>query len=115
VKEGIWDMAYNMADTRMSSFLPTIKCSMCAREIEISMMGDHVCAPAAERELELLLAIPYQCILIISSLSSAGLTRELREPLQAETNEWFPFIKAGKATSTSSKHINCEYVTHSRL
>jgi hypothetical protein len=39
-----------MADARMSSFLPTIKCSMCAQEIEISMMGEHVCG-AAEREL----------------------------------------------------------------
>ncbi|OAF60004.1 hypothetical protein VC83_03053 [Pseudogymnoascus destructans] len=36
-----------MADTsRMSGFLPTIKCSMCAQEIEISMMGEHVCGPA---------------------------------------------------------------------
>jgi hypothetical protein len=32
-----------------SSFLPTIKCSMCAQEIEISMMGDHVCGAAPER------------------------------------------------------------------
>ena len=40
-----------MADTsRMSAFLPTIKCSMCAQEIEISMMGEHVCGPS-ERKL----------------------------------------------------------------
>jgi hypothetical protein len=32
------------------SFLPTIKCSMCAREIEISQMGDHVCGEPGERE-----------------------------------------------------------------
>ncbi|KFY13923.1 hypothetical protein V492_02968, partial [Pseudogymnoascus sp. VKM F-4246] len=38
-----------MADTsRMSGFLPTIKCSMCAQEIEISMMGEHVCSGPAE-------------------------------------------------------------------
>ncbi|KFZ17448.1 hypothetical protein V502_04596, partial [Pseudogymnoascus sp. VKM F-4520 (FW-2644)] len=38
-----------MADTsRMSGFLPTIKCSMCAQEIEISMMGEHVCGGPAE-------------------------------------------------------------------
>ncbi|CZR53012.1 related to PXL1 LIM domain-containing protein that localizes to sites of polarized growth, required for selection and/or maintenance of polarized growth sites [Phialocephala subalpina] len=32
-----------MDTTRVSSFLPTIKCSMCAADIEISQMGDHVC------------------------------------------------------------------------
>ena len=31
--------------TRASSFLPTIKCSMCSVEIPISAMGDHICAP----------------------------------------------------------------------
>lgn len=40
-----------MADSsRMSGFLPTIKCSMCAQEIEISMMGEHVCGGPAERK-----------------------------------------------------------------
>ncbi|TVY25085.1 Paxillin-like protein [Lachnellula hyalina] len=37
-----------MADTaRPSSFLPTIKCSMCAQDIEISQLGEHVCNGAA--------------------------------------------------------------------
>jgi hypothetical protein len=35
-----------MAPTRASSFLPTIKCSTCGHEIEISLMGDHVCTEA---------------------------------------------------------------------
>lgn len=40
-----------MALPRESAFLPTIKCSTCGREIEISMMGDHVCSEAdAESE-----------------------------------------------------------------
>ncbi|TVY17876.1 Paxillin-like protein 1 [Lachnellula arida] len=38
-----------MADTeRPSSFLPTIKCSMCAQDIEISQLGEHVCNGAGE-------------------------------------------------------------------
>ncbi|RDL39139.1 uncharacterized protein BP5553_03479 [Venustampulla echinocandica] len=38
-----------MADMNgASSFLPTIKCSMCARDIEISQMGDHVCSSSGE-------------------------------------------------------------------
>ncbi|CAK7228401.1 hypothetical protein SBRCBS47491_006892 [Sporothrix bragantina] len=33
---------------RPASFLPTIKCSSCGQEIEISMMGEHVCGGGAE-------------------------------------------------------------------
>ncbi|OJD29746.1 lim domain-containing protein [Diplodia corticola] len=41
-----------MADTaRPISILPSIKCSDCSVEIEISKMADHVCAPVAEPEL----------------------------------------------------------------
>ncbi|KAF4584130.1 LIM domain-containing protein [Ophiocordyceps camponoti-floridani] len=29
------------------SFLPTIKCSQCGNQVEISMMGEHICGPAA--------------------------------------------------------------------
>ncbi|KAI3325918.1 hypothetical protein HD806DRAFT_428008 [Xylariaceae sp. AK1471] len=33
-----------MADlSRQSAFMPTIKCSNCGNQVEISMMGDHVC------------------------------------------------------------------------
>ncbi|CAF3445878.1 hypothetical protein SNK03_003285 [Fusarium graminearum] len=41
-----------MALPRESMFLPTIKCSSCSREVEISMMGDHICEPP-EPELSL--------------------------------------------------------------
>lgn len=34
-----------MADImRSSSFLPTIKCSNCAEDIQIAMMGEHLCS-----------------------------------------------------------------------
>ncbi|KXJ87647.1 hypothetical protein Micbo1qcDRAFT_20946 [Microdochium bolleyi] len=33
-----------MADTRQSAFMPTIKCSVCGNQVEISMMGEHVCS-----------------------------------------------------------------------
>ncbi|ORY59622.1 uncharacterized protein BCR38DRAFT_460295 [Pseudomassariella vexata] len=37
---------------RESTFMPTIKCSQCGNEVEISMMGDHICggAPALPEE-----------------------------------------------------------------
>ncbi|KAI0164401.1 hypothetical protein GGR52DRAFT_121295 [Hypoxylon sp. FL1284] len=39
-----------MAAPRQSAFMPTIKCSNCGNQVEISMMGEHICgsAPAAE-------------------------------------------------------------------
>lgn len=40
-----------MATMRESTFLPTIKCSSCGQQVEISMMGEHVCGgPPAERK-----------------------------------------------------------------
>lgn len=33
---------------RESSFMPTIKCSSCGHEVEISMMGEHICEAAQE-------------------------------------------------------------------
>ncbi|KAI8953576.1 hypothetical protein F4801DRAFT_121539 [Xylaria longipes] len=38
-----------MADlSRQSAFMPTIKCSNCGNQVEISMMGDHVCGSGTE-------------------------------------------------------------------
>ncbi|KAK3328361.1 hypothetical protein B0T19DRAFT_188684 [Cercophora scortea] len=36
---------------RESSFMPTVKCSTCGFQVEISLMGEHICAgaPASER------------------------------------------------------------------
>ncbi|GKT49108.1 paxillin-like protein 1 [Colletotrichum spaethianum] len=40
-----------MAFPRESSFMPTIKCSSCGRQVEISMMGEHICGgPGADAE-----------------------------------------------------------------
>ncbi|KAK1954702.1 LIM domain-containing protein [Colletotrichum sublineola] len=37
-----------MALPRESTFMPTIKCSSCGRQVEISMMGEHVCSGPGE-------------------------------------------------------------------
>ncbi|RPA85304.1 hypothetical protein BJ508DRAFT_322748 [Ascobolus immersus RN42] len=34
-----------MPSVRSSGFLPALKCSTCGEEVEIALMGDHVCAP----------------------------------------------------------------------
>ncbi|TDZ54777.1 Paxillin-like protein 1 [Colletotrichum trifolii] len=39
-----------MAFPRESSFMPTIKCSSCSRQVEISMMGEHICGGAGAAE-----------------------------------------------------------------
>lgn len=44
-----------MVGPRQSGMLPTIKCSTCGNQVEISMMGEHVCSgvgPATDRELK---------------------------------------------------------------
>ncbi|KAF6817580.1 lim domain-containing protein [Colletotrichum sojae] len=48
-----------MALPRQSSFMPTIKCSSCSQQVEISMMGEHICGQgAAERKPLRTLASP---------------------------------------------------------
>ncbi|KAK2043552.1 LIM domain-containing protein [Colletotrichum somersetense] len=37
-----------MALPRESTFMPTIKCSSCGRQVEISMMGEHICSGPGE-------------------------------------------------------------------
>ncbi|KAK1993455.1 hypothetical protein LX36DRAFT_251800 [Colletotrichum falcatum] len=37
-----------MALPRESTFMPTIKCSSCGRQVEISMMGEHICTGPGE-------------------------------------------------------------------
>ncbi|KAI0474479.1 hypothetical protein F4859DRAFT_95357 [Xylaria cf. heliscus] len=38
-----------MADlSRQSAFMPTIRCSNCGNQVEISMMGDHICGSGTE-------------------------------------------------------------------
>lgn len=39
-----------MALPRESTFLPTIKCSQCGNEVEISLMGEHLCVAPATPE-----------------------------------------------------------------
>lgn len=36
------------------SFFPAIKCSMCNADVEISQMGDHICAGESEGTLKTL-------------------------------------------------------------
>lgn len=47
---------------RESSFLPTIKCSTCGCDVEISLMGEHVCGALlvpSERKLYTPRSFPY--------------------------------------------------------
>lgn len=39
-----------MAMPRESAFLPTIKCSSCGGDVQISMMGEHICASGGNAE-----------------------------------------------------------------
>lgn len=68
-----------MALPRESSFMPAIKCSSCGLDVEISMMGEHVCGgPGAERKLFTLTQTPSQNQAHI--MYSIGATRSSRQP-----------------------------------
>lgn len=66
--------------SRQSAFMPTIKCSNCGNQVEISMMGDHVCgsgtgSAASERTsiafstiLEILVANIYTAVPLVPDL-----------------------------------------------
>ena len=47
-----------MADLgRESTFLPTIKCSMCHEDIQIALMGEHVCGKSQDGKCPLIFTI----------------------------------------------------------
>lgn len=52
-------MAAVIGPVRSSSFLPTIKCSDCSAEIEISRMGDHVCLGGLFASINLDAGVPW--------------------------------------------------------
>ncbi|OTB01423.1 hypothetical protein M426DRAFT_75173 [Hypoxylon sp. CI-4A] len=59
-----------MAETsRQSAFMPTIKCSNCGNQVEISMMGEHVCG-SAPAPAEPAAAAPQTSDLLGGALSS---------------------------------------------
>ena len=97
-----------MADMgRALSFLPTVKCSMCAREIEISQMGDHVCGGSGEREYS-----SWQTserMLNNHSNTTPGLKWQLfHHAIQVKSNKWSQLLEAGTDDATESRHFSCE-------
>lgn len=65
-----------MAATRESAFLPTIKCSQCGAQVEISMMGEHICSgPSAECEYRYLVLLVQPGALILTESGSVTTVR----------------------------------------
>jgi hypothetical protein len=44
-------LPYKMSALRDSVLIPSIKCSVCNADVEISLMGDHICARKQEGEI----------------------------------------------------------------
>ncbi|KAF5018153.1 hypothetical protein F66182_9880 [Fusarium sp. NRRL 66182] len=86
-----------MAIPRESMFLPTIKCSSCGREVEISMMGDHVCAPPAPE-----LSPPPEQYAAYTPYSQPVLDKPGRIPPSLDVNAAnHPFMHQGQLTPNS--------------
>ncbi|CVK92898.1 uncharacterized protein FMAN_07698 [Fusarium mangiferae] len=86
-----------MAIPRESMFLPTIKCSSCNREVEISMMGDHVCAPPAPE-----LSPPPERYEAYTPYSPASPEKPGRIPSSLDVNAAnHPFLRQGQLTPNS--------------
>jgi len=75
---------------------------MCAREIEISQMGDHVCGGAGEGNT---LKVVFSKIILtnICSYSSAGFEWQLRQnAIQAECDKWPELFEARSNDASES-------------
>ncbi|KAF7874335.1 hypothetical protein EAF04_003007 [Stromatinia cepivora] len=107
------------------SFLPTIKCSTCARDIEIAMMGEHICsgpAPAEEPTppLELnttLDRMPYnkQSSSNGVSLLKPGRTMPPRVDTSAANRPFFQQDQLTPASSASLSRSASPLTPHDRL
>ncbi len=68
---------------RPASFLPTIKCSQCGDEIEISAMGDHICAksPADAKSQHASMSNPFT----LRQMNASGSKPAQPSPLQFDS------------------------------
>lgn len=60
---------------RESSFMPTIKCSTCARQVEISMMGEHICGGSGAFESMMPSKSVHEKISIVPPIDTATANR----------------------------------------
>ncbi|TGO41593.1 hypothetical protein BHYA_0019g00220 [Botrytis hyacinthi] len=115
-----------MADfMRSSSFLPTIKCSNCARDIQIAMMGEHICSgppPAGEPTPPLDLnntfdRMPYnqQSYSNGSNLLKPGRTMPPRVDTSAANRPFFQQDQLTPASSASPSRSASPLTPHDRL
>ncbi|KAF7914944.1 hypothetical protein EAE99_010365 [Botrytis elliptica] len=114
-----------MADfMRSSSFLPTIKCSSCARDIQIAMMGEHICSgpPAGEPTPPLDLnttfdRMPYnqQSYSNASNLLKPGRTMPPRVDTSAANRPFFQQDQLTPASSASPSRSASPLTPHDRL
>ncbi|KAJ6784284.1 hypothetical protein PWT90_06414 [Aphanocladium album] len=119
-----------MALPRESTFLPTIKCSQCGNEVEISMMGEHLCAALATpecRELQVSLSTstqadkntvtpPLEAEETFENSYQATRNKYLRTPPPVDTGAANRYLSQGQLTpvSHSSSSRNTSPKTPSR-
>ncbi|KAM3529821.1 hypothetical protein NHJ13051_001630 [Beauveria bassiana] len=86
-----------MALPRESAFLPTIKCSQCGHEVEISMMGEHLCNEPTTPEL----SPPLDAQATFESAYQATRNKYLRTPPSVDTGAANRYLNQGQLTPVS--------------
>ncbi|OAA72695.1 LIM domain containing protein [Akanthomyces lecanii RCEF 1005] len=86
-----------MALPRESAFLPTIKCSQCGNEVEISMMGEHLCDAPEIPEL----SPPLEAQETFGSAYQATRNKYLRTPPPVDTGAANRYLSQGQLTPVS--------------
>ncbi|KGQ05345.1 Paxillin-like protein 1 [Beauveria bassiana D1-5] len=86
-----------MALPRESAFLPTIKCSQCGHEVEISMMGEHLCNEPTTPEL----SPPLDAQATFESAHQATRNKYLRTPPSVDTGAANRYLNQGQLTPVS--------------
>ncbi|KAM3448441.1 hypothetical protein MY3296_007796 [Beauveria thailandica] len=86
-----------MALPRESAFLPTIKCSQCGHEVEISMMGEHLCNEPTTPEL----SPPLDAQATFESTYQATRNKYLRTPPSVDTGAANRYLNQGQLTPVS--------------
>ena len=103
---------------RESSFMPTVKCSTCSRQVEISLMGEHLCsgAPAPEG-MALLTSVSTDqagTLLTLSTAAPSMLAPSLfgrLNPFAASSTDKQSRMPPEVDTSAASMHLHVRKVT----
>jgi len=94
-----------VAEMRMSSILPTINCANCGEEIQISLMGDHVCSTTKQHNGNIWL---YQ---LVVRIKDADRFAEIRQTTLSPKSSQHPFARPTRKAAPQTQRNVSEPIT----